>query len=200
MNTNKAKLLVYDEKNRFSQELIEDWISRGYQVQVASPEQIASLLAQETPDLVVMNLKGAPDDPLSELVREIKVIDDNVPILCLTPQASVEGAVRMMKEGVYDFIQLPVDREVLSHVMERALRLYQLTQKVFFLERQKGWKGNSAASWGPMPPCRRISRPSPTWRNRRRPFSSWASRVRARSWWPRRSTACRTVQRISSSI
>jgi DNA-binding NtrC family response regulator len=144
-STALPKLLVYDEKNSFSNRLFEDWAARGYQVSSVPAEQITSLLAQDHIDVVLLNLKGAPSENLSQLITEIKEIDENVPIICLTPHSHVEAAVRLMKQGVYDFIQLPIEPEVLHHLLERAVHLYRLSQRVFYLERQKDWKGEF---WG----------------------------------------------------
>src|SRR5262245_8126241 len=145
MNEAPPQLLVYDEKNRYSQDLAQDWISRGYQVRSAQTDEIASLLAREPADLVLLNLKGNPDNGLTDWITSLKAVDDSVPIICLTPHSNVESTVRMMKQGLYDFIQLPVETDVLARRIEKAVQLCRLTRRVFYLERQKDWKGEF---WG----------------------------------------------------
>jgi DNA-binding NtrC family response regulator len=136
---------VYDEKNRYSQDLTQDWISRGYQVHAAPSDEIASLLAQEPADVLLLNLKGNPDNGVADWITSLKDVDDSVPIVCLTPHSNVEATVRMMKLGLYDFIQLPVEKEILASLIEKAVQFGRLTRRIFYLERQKGWKGEF---WG----------------------------------------------------
>jgi len=137
-----VKVLLYDERNDFSSQILGWLKEESCEIHAASLEVISNVLTQESPDLVLLNLNGNPSDAVLEMIAEIKQVNEEMPIVCLTSHSDMKEVVRLMKLGVYDLIQLPVEQELLFHTLDHAVHLYRIVQKVFFLERQQGWKGD----------------------------------------------------------
>src|ERR1700688_3357453 len=85
--------------------------------------------------LVLTDLK-LPGCSGLEVLRETKQADPTIPVILITPYASVEEAVTAMKEGAYDFIQKPVDLEHLNLLVERASQQQQLQRENLLLREE----------------------------------------------------------------
>ncbi len=142
MKEKNIKVVFYDEKNEFSSWLLEVLQSEGCQVSSAKLNDLSQVFNQETADVVIFNLSGNPSEALCEAIAEIKQIDEEIPLFCLTPHCEVNEVVRLMKMGIYDLVLLPLEKERFINSLDRAIQLYRLSQRVFYLERQKNWKGD----------------------------------------------------------
>jgi DNA-binding NtrC family response regulator len=74
---------------------------------------------------VILDIKMPGMDGL-ELQRRIREIDPGLIVIMITAYASVETAVRALKEGAHDYVTKPVDPDELNHLVERALTQRQL--------------------------------------------------------------------------
>jgi len=61
-----------------------------------------------------------------ELFRHIQEIDAELPVILITGHGDVAMAVSAMKEGAYDFLQKPVDEDILITSIERAVEKRRL--------------------------------------------------------------------------
>jgi two-component system NtrC family response regulator len=80
-----------------------------------------------------MDLGLPPDaDSVSEgfrLLKELLDLDPDVKVIVLTGQNDRANALRAIDLGAYDFLAKPLEAEVLSLTVERALRLYELQRE-----------------------------------------------------------------------
>ena len=53
-------------------------------------------------------------------------IDKNIVVIIITAFASVDTAVKALKEGAYDYITKPIDPDYLDHLVEKALKQQEL--------------------------------------------------------------------------
>jgi DNA-binding NtrC family response regulator len=121
----KAILIVDDE---FSvRDSLRLWFGKqGYRTEVAKDATEALLRLEESPwDVVILDIKMPGMDGL-ELQRRIREIDPGVIVIMITAYASVETAVRALKEGAHDYVTKPVDPDELNHLVEKALKQRQL--------------------------------------------------------------------------
>jgi DNA-binding NtrC family response regulator len=72
------------------------------------------------PDLVIID-NFLPDGTALEIMPRLKAIDASAPVIILTGQASIDLAVRAIKEGAEQFITKPVDLHALMVLIERLL-------------------------------------------------------------------------------
>lgn len=80
---------------------------------VESPGEVIDALNASVYDVVLMDLNYARDTTSGQegldLIRQIRTIDENLPIVVMTAWATVDLAVECMREGASDFIQKPWD-------------------------------------------------------------------------------------------
>ncbi|HEY3927026.1 MAG TPA: sigma-54 dependent transcriptional regulator [Candidatus Koribacter sp.] len=114
-------LIVEDEENERTglAELIASW---GYSTETAEDgmdglEKVSSF----SPSIVVTDLKMPRLDGLG-LLQEIAQQPQEIAVVLLTAQGSVEVAVSAMKNGAYDFIEKPVNPARLRNILLNASR------------------------------------------------------------------------------
>ena len=72
------------------------------------------------PGIVLTDVRMPELDGLGLLAR-IRAADPELPVILLTSYGDVPSAVQAMKDGAYDFIERPFDREILLSRVRRAL-------------------------------------------------------------------------------
>jgi DNA-binding NtrC family response regulator len=77
-------------------------------------------LEQNRPDAIVMDY-SLPDSEGLQLLRHIRAVDSSVPVLMMTGHATIDLAVRSIKEGAEQFIAKPLEMSVLLKLLEKAL-------------------------------------------------------------------------------
>ena len=142
MKQSDVKIVFYDEKNSFSSEIVKDLEDESCKLISANLQNLSNVFNQENADLILMNLSGNPSAMVREAIADLRQMDEEIPIVCMTPQCEMGEVVDLMKMGIQDLIPLPYNREIMLHNLDRAVHLYRLSRKVFYLERQKGWKGD----------------------------------------------------------
>jgi len=94
---------------------------QGCRVKLAeNAEQGLAYLQGEPYDVVLLDLRMPGMSGLDALDR-IKLIDPDVVVVVITGFASVDGAVRSMKGGAFDFIPKPFTPSMLRTIVTRAL-------------------------------------------------------------------------------
>ncbi len=61
-----------------------------------------------------------------ELLRQIHLLDPQMPVILLTAFAELDVAIDAVKRGAFDFITKPYDPEYLAHAVERAAKYTKL--------------------------------------------------------------------------
>ena len=121
MNSPNGSILIVDDEP-VVRESLEQWFSEeGYLVQVASSgKQALALLGKHAFDLALLDIKMPGMDGM-ELQGKLHEAEPDLPIIIMTGYASVETAVQALKQGAYDYITKPVDPDVLSHAVLKAI-------------------------------------------------------------------------------
>lgn len=114
-------ILVVDD-DQGMRELIEILLTReGYGVRTAADGREASeLLGRERFDLVVTDLKMPRVDGI-DLLKQVKEISPETPVIIVTAFASGETALTAMKEGAYDYLEKNFDVNDLLGLVRDAL-------------------------------------------------------------------------------
>jgi DNA-binding response OmpR family regulator len=97
----------------------------GYQVSIAYDGFTALMAAQKFhPDLVILDwmLPGASG---LEICRRLRITDDKVPIILLTPQEEVSDSIPGLDAGANDYVQKPFSIEELLARVRTQLRCNQ---------------------------------------------------------------------------
>jgi DNA-binding NtrC family response regulator len=103
------------------------------------------------PDVVVTDIKMPDLDGLL-LLKKIVELDSTISVIIMTGYGTIEMAVQALKDGAYDFLQKPFDKEhivrVIRYCLERTRLLRhnrQLQEKLDDLDRPQGFVGQSPA-------------------------------------------------------
>ena len=126
MKESDAGILVVDDE--FSvRDSLEEWFKKdGFRTGSAEDaHQALELLQQASWDVVLLDIKMPGMDGL-ELQHRLHQLDPELAVIMITAYASVETAVRALKDGAFDYVTKPIDPDELSHLVRRALEQRRL--------------------------------------------------------------------------
>jgi DNA-binding NtrC family response regulator len=96
----------------------------------SSPEEALSLVRSEDVGVVVQDMNFRRGETSgqegAELMRSIRALDPDLPIVLMTAYTSLEMAVKLVKEGASDYIAKPWDDEKLVTTVRNLLRMRAL--------------------------------------------------------------------------
>ena len=122
----KANVLVVDDQDsirHFVSQALED---DGYTVVTAATVREArEAIERDMPDLAFLDLK-LPDGTGLELLREIKRVQPEVPVVLMTAFGELETAVEAMSAGAFWFVKKPFQNEELLALAQRAMESQKL--------------------------------------------------------------------------
>ncbi|HEX6063754.1 MAG TPA: response regulator, partial [Longimicrobiales bacterium] len=121
MSQRPARILVVDDEFSVRDSLMNWFRKDGYEVHAAANAREALDLMDETCfDVAILDIR-MPDMDGVELQSRLAQIDSSLPVIMITAFASVDTAVRTLKQGAFDYVTKPVDPDELSHLVRRAL-------------------------------------------------------------------------------
>lgn len=165
---NNQDLLVVEDDPGLQSQL--RWSFDQYKVQIAGDRESAlGLIRKYQPAVITLDL-GLPPDPggVSEGFLTLKEILSEAPyskVIVITGNNDTENPVKSIGLGAYDFYQKPIEPEILSLVVERAFKVFDLEKENRDLTRQHftyPLKGVIAASPEMHEVCRTVERLAPT--------------------------------------
>ena len=125
-----GRILFVDDDRAGREVALFNLRKAGHKVTAASDGQEGlSLFSPEKFDLVVTDVK-MPGISGVDLLRRIRSLAPDVPVLVITAFGNVETAVEAMKAGAYDFIGKPFHRDQLLLSVEKALERRRLAAEV----------------------------------------------------------------------
>jgi len=131
-----GKILVVDDDRALCELLEEDLSRRGHQVSTALKVVDArEFLHQQEFDAVLTDL-NMPGISGIDLCAELHDNRPDLPVVIMTAFGSLETAIAALRAGAYDFVTKPVDLDLLSIALGRALQHRHLQEKVRLLNSQ----------------------------------------------------------------
>ena len=129
MTTPAARILVVDDEFSVRDSLLNWFRKDGYQVRaVGNATEALRALQDERVDVALLDIKMPGMDGM-ELQEHIHRIDPQIAVIMITAFASVETAVRALKQGAFDYVTKPIDPDELSHLVKRALEQRRLERE-----------------------------------------------------------------------
>ena len=121
-----GKLLVVDDEESVAVTMGAILEMDGYDVTTSfSGADALRMLARDTFDLVLTDLRLDDMDGLS-IVSEVCRADSETVTIILTGYASLESAIKALREGAYDYLIKPCDVDELRAVVARGIERRQL--------------------------------------------------------------------------
>ena len=131
------KILVAEDERNLREGIAEAFRDAGHEVvEAADGEQALEEVRAQLFDLVITDYRMPGMDGL-ELVRRIRMVNDQVAVIMITAYGTVEGAVEAMRLGAYDYIQKPFQLEELELKAERALEHRRLLTRLLLADRRE---------------------------------------------------------------
>ncbi|MFQ5480773.1 MAG: sigma-54-dependent transcriptional regulator [Thermodesulfobacteriota bacterium] len=117
----KSKIVVVDDEQDM-RSFLEILLRRsGYSVMSFPTAKRALLYCRANPfDLVITDLRMPGMDGV-ELLKELKAIDEEAPVIMITAYASVDTAIDAMKAGAYDYFTKPFNIDEIKINISKAL-------------------------------------------------------------------------------
>ncbi len=132
----KGQILVVDDEAAQREILRTILVAEGYQVEVAKSAGEALEKGGRTRfDLVLTDLRMPGADGLS-LVRELSREDPPTLVIIMTGFGSLDSAEQAMKQGAFDYLTKPLERDDLLRIVGRAFDRIGLIQENRLLRQQ----------------------------------------------------------------
>jgi DNA-binding NtrC family response regulator len=132
----KAKVLIVDDDQDIVTMLQDRLDASGYRTLTAGDGQRGiELIEQESPNLVLLDLylprlKGM--DVLKRMAQNRQI--DDIPVIVMTAAGTIPDAVEAMRQGAYDFLTKPLEKDHLLIVIQKALERDSLKRQVAALK------------------------------------------------------------------
>ncbi|HZW37802.1 MAG: sigma-54-dependent transcriptional regulator [Syntrophothermus sp.] len=126
---NKLVFIVDDEEHITT--LLSYWVKDKwkYDIQIfSSGEEVLKKLYLK-PDLVLLDIM-MPGINGVETLKRIKQFDQNIPVIILSAQGSIEVAVESLRYGAFDYFPKPIDNQRLEPAIKNAINAYELVKEV----------------------------------------------------------------------
>lgn len=125
--------IVDDEESILK--LLTHWVKSkwGYNVKSFTNGTDALNALSENPSLVLLDIM-LPDINGNEVLKKIKGQNENLPVIMLSAQGSVEVALESIRIGAFDYFPKPIDQTRLESAIKNALKNYELVKRINELE------------------------------------------------------------------
>jgi len=134
-------------------ELLQSW---GFETEGARDGQEAlEKLTTFRPSIVLTDLVMPRMDGL-ELLKTVTSQGEDMTVLILTAQGTVETAVEAIRVGAYDYLTKPVDPQRLKILLDKVLERQETLREVKVLRRQLREHGSFGSMIGISPAMRRV--------------------------------------------
>jgi DNA-binding NtrC family response regulator len=149
-------ILLVEDKDSLRAMLKLALESQGHQVIEArdEPEAVAALHHSQ-PALVLSDLRLPKGDGMGVL-RAVKDLDSELPVIVMTAHGSIQDAVDAMKHGALDFLAKPVDPDHLLLLVSRALEQRRLLSDYRLLKEEAAARRGGQNIIGDAPSLRQV--------------------------------------------
>lgn len=132
---NKSKILIADDDLNIIASLKYILSEENFDIlAMTTPEAVIENLKTESVDLVLLDMNFQQDTTSGaeglQLVKTIKNLDENLPIIVMTGWATIDIAVDAMRAGAKDFIQKPWNNERIISAIKTQIKLAKIDRKL----------------------------------------------------------------------
>lgn len=102
-----------------------------------NPLEALEIVKQGGLDLIIADLK-MPGLDGSELLEEVRKVNEDIPVVIITAFATEEAAAETMEKGGFDFIIKPFRKEQILTTIDKALRWSRMQRENRMLKERLG--------------------------------------------------------------
>jgi DNA-binding NtrC family response regulator len=148
----KISILIVDDEESVRDSLLNWFIEDGFRVECAeNAKKALTMLESDQFDIILADIKMPGMDGL-EMLKRIKSLKRDSIVIMMTAFATVDTAVKALKDGAFDYVTKPFDPDDLTHLIRNATKQISLAdeneslkKKVISLENVEDLIGNSEA-------------------------------------------------------
>ncbi|MCF8068206.1 MAG: response regulator [Desulfobacterales bacterium] len=126
--TNAIKVLMVDDEEQFRLTTKRILSNRGFDVILAQDGWMAIKKLDQHPDVIILDIK-LPDMDGHEVLKEIKKVNPEIPVIMLTGHAALPSARDALTEGAFDYLSKPCDIDLLAVKIHDAHRFMVMGNK-----------------------------------------------------------------------
>ena len=132
-------LVIDDEKSQ--RDIIGDILSdAGYRITTTGDGRAAAdMLRKQSFDIVLTDLKMPGFDGF-DVLKQVKAYDDDIPVIIMTAFGTIPSAVNAIKNGAYDYLTKPFEKDELMVTIRRAEEKRRLALENKLLKQQIKFK------------------------------------------------------------
>lgn len=135
-HSKQVSILVVDDELSVRDSMTKWFMEDGYSAgSAADATEALKKLKPGLWDIIFLDIKLPGMDGM-ELQQRIKTVDPKATIIMITAYASVDTAVKSLKEGAYDYVTKPVDPDYLSHMVANVVKQKRLLSENIQLREQ----------------------------------------------------------------
>lgn len=124
-----ARVLVVDDERLLLRAFQRVLTRAGYAVTTtASPRRALELIRSEPFDVIVSDVR-MPDMDGVELLRHIRAHDEELPVVFVTGEPTMETAIQALEHGAVRYLRKPVDPDTLTDAVGRAVTLHRMAEE-----------------------------------------------------------------------
>ncbi len=139
------KILIIDDEEIVRKAYRNELRGKGYDADTFdSGKKALKLLSDQWPGIVVSDIIMPEMDGIT-LLKKIKKMDPDLPVVLITGQGDIPMAVRAIQEGAYDFLEKPFETSRFLDVVNRAMEKRRLVMEVRNLRLNLGSKKETGA-------------------------------------------------------
>ena len=125
----KISILIVDDEESVRDSLYNWFIEDGYRVECAENAKKALLMLESDQfDIILADIKMPGMDGL-EMLRRIKAFRKESIVIVMTAFATVDTAVKALKDGAFDYVTKPFDPDDLTHLIRNATKQISLVEE-----------------------------------------------------------------------
>lgn len=133
-------LIVDDEKDMLAllSRIIDEETEHNVTTE-SSPEKALTLFEKDEFDLVILDMK-MPGMSGLELLKKMKAVRPDVSVVIITAYATIDTAVEAIREGAFDYITKPFQRERIVLTVEKVIKWRDIVSENIALREELGKK------------------------------------------------------------
>ncbi len=127
------KVLIVDDDEAIRYSISRMLEEEGYEtLNAASGKEAIEATLRSAPDAILMDIRMEHSSGL-EALRDIKQMDEKLPIILMTAFGTTQTAIEAMKRGAFDYILKPFESHELKELIRKAIHArISMHQKVAF--------------------------------------------------------------------
>ncbi len=132
----EKKILIVDDEFNSRTLLAQLFQEDGYSADTAENGKTALEALKITPfDILITDIRMPVMDGI-ELFHRAKEMYPHMPVILFTAYGTIEAAVKALKEGVFHYLEKPVNFDLLNHTVQQALEIQDLKKEIINLRKQ----------------------------------------------------------------